>query len=96
MTIEDQFYIIKWLYEYLICIFKMYMKIYMKIYIKLCKKINIIYYLSPRQTIWPHAMSAFEPCQVRNEAALRLISHVPWISCIVCFGDSFFENLYII
>lgn len=62
----------------------------------LCKKINIIYYLSPRQTIWPHAMSAFEPCQVRNEAALRLISHVPWISCIVCFGDSFFENLYII
>lgn len=34
-------------------------------------------------------MSAFEPCQVRNEAALKLISHVPWISCIVCFGDSF-------
>ena len=27
--------------------------------------------------VWSHAMGAYEPCQVGNEAALSRISHVP-------------------
>lgn len=40
LTIEDQFYIIKWLYEYLVCIFNIYMKMHiMKIHIYCVKKL---------------------------------------------------------